>query len=234
MQELVLSTSDPSKPQSTFPPPLRRSFPTSSTTFPTDLRFTDIFFQQRTLAILRATSLSLSLSRTITMGLFSKKKAAEKPKSTDGPNGKAPESEPPQKYMHVPSHAYRDALNSIAGAYDSENRILVRQAAERRKTRINSQSTFTSNDQIQFQSPNDSQVSLSNWQKRQMIAQQSLSQSHGSFSSTSTRSDYKYHASPLSSMFHTYVCCDSGMQLTYSLVSTPIGYSTAESSTSRM
>ena len=135
------------------------------------------------------------------MGLFSKKSNPEPPKIDPKQQGKESDVARNQKYMHTPKHAYIDALNSTAGAYTSENRILIKEAAERRKSRLESESSFASNGRARLSGPWDSQISSNSRKEEKPAASRESHAKHSSTNSSGMRSAKKeYRRSALGTM----------------------------------
>lgn len=166
----------------------------------------------------------------IRMGFFSKKSASKKvaseqPKALVASQSSSPSS---KKYVHVPQHAYIDALNCVPPSNTHGSREALRAAALRRgKSSDSTASTSSSLSSGQSRSSVASSMStpsthsrsssssnrasvpmLSNWERRKLAAQQQKDTaqhwrsaiSNGSASGHRTRSADRraYRASPLS------------------------------------
>lgn len=131
--------------------------------------------------------------------LSGSKKQAQKLRDEKEQKQKA-NAEPKPKYMHKPKHAYVDALNSTTGASPVNNREHLREAAERRKSRVSLNSSYTSMSGLRTANSSSAAITtMSSWEARKAMAHKDqLQKAAGPIATTSGRKSYQ--SSPLASV----------------------------------
>ena len=137
------------------------------------------------------------------MGVFSKISASKKHAQQLQYEKKQKEKaagEPKPKYMHTPKHAYVDALNSTCGAMPGNTRQNLREAVERRKTRMSRGSSYATLDDLHSVHGSGAQVTtMSSWEARKVMAQREQLQK-AAYPVENAPARKEYQSSPLASV----------------------------------
>lgn len=137
------------------------------------------------------------------MGVFSKlsasKKHAQKLQDEKKQKEKATD-EPKPKYMHTPKHAYVDALNSTCGTTPANTRQYLREAAERRKSRMSRNNSYpTMSGLHSVHSASTQLTTMSSWEARKAMAyREQLQRAATPVATAPVRKEYQ--SSPLASV----------------------------------
>ena len=134
------------------------------------------------------------------------------------------DAEPKRKYMHTPQHAYIDALNSTSGANPGTTRESLREAAERRKSRITQNGSQTTMNGLHSAHSSSSAITtMSSWEARKaMVNKEQLQKAAAPVAIGSARKSYQ--SSPLASVGKWTVI--SGYQGTVNILNSTINSST--------
>ena len=139
------------------------------------------------------------------MSVFSKLSTSKKQAQKIEDGGKQKEKAdavPKPKYHHKPQHAYVDALNSGSTPNPSNSREVLREAVERRKSRLaQNDSQLIMNGLHTAHSSGTAITTMSSWEARKAMAQKDQFQKTSTFGSARK----SYQSSPLASVGESHV-----------------------------